>query len=350
MERTDNCNIQVSKNGPYIVFGKIPMMDYVINCDCMGIPIDWVSGKEYPVTEKFSLCRCGQSKNKPYCDGTHAKINFNGTETASLEPYLIHAKEINGPELRLNDVEKLCASARFCHRSGDIWEQIPGSDDPETKKIAIKNSCDCPSGRLLLWDKRTGIRFEPELGRSIALVADPFMGVRGPIWVRGEIPIQSADGKIYEVRNRVTLCRCGKSLNKPFCDSSHYPELPEGGKTMVTNKGELKDIKGDLEDILKTRERAFVLFYASWCPFSKAFLPIYDGYFEKQPQTFLRVMIDDREELMERFSVEVVPTVIFFENGRIKRRCDGEAGIGLSEERLIDIVNSAWNERSAQLY
>jgi CDGSH-type Zn-finger protein len=62
--------------------------------------------------------------------------------------------------------------------------------------------------------------------------ADPFLGVNGPIWVRGEIPIQSADGKIYEVRNRVTLCRCGKSLNKPFCDSSHYPERSEGGKTM----------------------------------------------------------------------------------------------------------------------
>lgn len=50
-------------------------------------------------------------------------------------------------------------------------------------------------------------------------------------------------------------------------------------------------------------------------------------------------MIDDREELMDRYSVEIVPTVIFFENGRIKRRCDGEAGIGLNEKRLIDIIN-----------
>ena len=105
-------------------------------------------------------------------------------------------------------------------------------------------------------------------------------------------------------------------------------------------KGELKDIKGDLEDFLKTRKRAVVLFYASWCPFSPAFLPIYDRYSEKHPQTFLRVMIDDREELMERFSVEVIPAVIFFENGRIIKRCDGEAGIGLTEKRFIDIINS----------
>jgi len=104
-------------------------------------------------------------------------------------------------------------------------------------------------------------------------------------------------------------------------------------------KGELKDIKGDLEDILKTRKRAFVLFYASWCGFCRAFLPIYDKYFEKEPETFLRVMIDDREDLMDRYSVEIVPTVIVFENGRIKTRCDGEAGIGLSEKQSTDIIN-----------
>ena len=233
MASSDECIIKVSKNGPYIVSGKIPMFEYVINCDSKGIPINWILGKEYPVRENYALCRCGQSKNKPFCDGTHSDINFNGTETADLEQCHSQAKEINGPELILKDVEKLCASARFCHRSGDIWEQIPKSDNPEIKKNAIRNSCDCPSGRLLLWDNKTGKSLEPELGRSIALVADPFMGVHGPIWVRGEIPIQSADGKIYGVRNRVTLCRCGKSLNKPFCDSSHYPEQSEGGITIA---------------------------------------------------------------------------------------------------------------------
>ena len=337
---SDECIIKVSKNGPYIVSGKIPIIESVINCDNKGIPIDWKLGKEYPVTEKCALCRCGHSNNKPFCDGTHAKINFNGTETADIEKIYSQAKEINGPELILKDVEKLCASARFCHRSGDIWKQIPKSNNPEIKQIAIRNSCDCPSGRLMLRDKKTGKSFEPELGRSIELVADPFIGVNGPIWVRGNIPIKSADGKIYAGRNRVTLCRCGKSLNKPFCDSSHYPEQSKGGINMENSKGELKIIKEDLEDVLKTRKRAFVLFYASWCPFCRNFLPIYDRYFEKQPETFLRVMIDDKEELMDRYSVEIVPTVIFFDNGKIKRRCDGEEGVGLSEKHLIDIINS----------
>jgi CDGSH-type Zn-finger protein len=224
MEYSDECIIKVGKNGPYIVTGKIPMIEYEINSDSKGVPINWISGKEYVVAEKSTLCRCGQSKIKPFCDGTHTDINFNGTETADLEQCFSQAKEINGPELILKDVEKLCASARFCHRSGDIWEQIPRSNDQETKKIAIRNSYDCPSGRLLLHDKKTGKSLEPDLEPSIALVSDPFIGENGPIWVRGGIPIQSAYGRIYEVRNRVTLCRCGKSLNKPFCDSSHYPE------------------------------------------------------------------------------------------------------------------------------
>ena len=62
---------------------------------------------------------------------------------------------------------------------------------------------------------------EPELDPSVALVEDPQNGVSGPVWVRGGIRIVSATGEVYEVRNRVTLCRCGSSKNKPFCDGSH---------------------------------------------------------------------------------------------------------------------------------
>ena len=65
---------------------------------------------------------------------------------------------------------------------------------------------------------------EPNLEKSIGAIEDPAIGTFGPLWIRGGIPIYSADDKLYEVRNRVTLCRCGKSTNKPFCDSSHYPE------------------------------------------------------------------------------------------------------------------------------
>ncbi len=75
-------------------------------------------------------------------------------------------------------------------------------------------------GSLRAGDPETGgprTEFEP----SIWLIEDPSLGVSGALWVRGGIPVVSADGTPYEVRNRVTLCRWGQSKNKPFCDGSH---------------------------------------------------------------------------------------------------------------------------------
>jgi CDGSH-type Zn-finger protein len=220
----NNFEIRVLKNGPYLVVGKVPISEQIIIVDEQGIPIEWRIGKTYPVQEKCILCRCGSSKNKPYCDGTHAKIGFDGSETKNMPLYRELAKVIDGPELKLTDAEGICASARFCHRAGEIWNLVPRSDDAISKQIAIEEACDCPSGRLVVWDKKTGNEIEPKLPKSIGLIDDPQLECHGPIWVRGGIPVKSADGKTYEIRNRVTLCRCGKSTNKPFCDSSHFPE------------------------------------------------------------------------------------------------------------------------------
>ncbi|AKB11853.1 Iron-binding zinc finger CDGSH type [Methanosarcina thermophila] len=72
----------------------------------------------------------------------------------------------------------------------------------------------------MIIDNATGKAIEPEFEKSI-VVESPPRYEQGPLWVRGGIPIESADGKLYEIRNRVTLCRCGKSKNKPLCDGSH---------------------------------------------------------------------------------------------------------------------------------
>ena len=219
-----NCSIKVTKNGPYLVLGAIPLFSMTIECDSAGIPARWVKGKNLQTPETYTLCRCGQSGNKPFCDGSHINADFDGTEVSDIEPFEKMAKTIDGPELILKDAEILCASARFCHRGGDIWPAILKSDDFITKENAIENACDCPSGRLVVIDKKAGIIVEPSLDKSIGAIEDPAIGVSGPLWVRGGIPIYSADGNLYEIRNRVTLCRCGKSTNKPFCDSSHYPK------------------------------------------------------------------------------------------------------------------------------
>ena len=218
------CEIRVTKNGPYVVSGNLPISEQIITVNKEGVPVEWRSGKRYPLQEKCSLCRCGESRNKPFCDGTHTKIGFDGKEIGSNEHYLKEARIIPGPTLELIDIVDLCASARFCHRAGEIWNLVPKSDDLDAKRVAIEEAGDCPSGRLVVRDKKTGETIEPKLEKSIGLIEDPQMESSGPLWVRGGIPIRSADGKTYEVRNRVTLCRCGKSSIKPFCDSSHFPK------------------------------------------------------------------------------------------------------------------------------
>jgi CDGSH-type Zn-finger protein len=216
--------IMITKNGPYFVSGDLPMDKQIIGIGKDGEPERWVKGKKYPSNESCALCRCGQSKNPPFCDGMHAKINFDGKETASKKPFDKQAQVIDGPTLMLKDAQALCATARFCHRAGGTWELTKHSDDQNARKIAIEESCNCPSGRLVECDKKTGKELEPNLEKSISLVEDPQNKVSGPIWVKGGVPIESSDGTIYETRNRVTLCRCGKSSNKPFCDGSHIEE------------------------------------------------------------------------------------------------------------------------------
>jgi CDGSH-type Zn-finger protein len=217
-----NYKVKVIKNGPYFVSGGIPLSEQVIVLDSNDYPCEWREGKKYPRQENYYLCRCGKSSNKPFCDGTHAKVNFDGTETADREPYAKHAETTQGPSLRLDDVEDLCAVARFCDRAGGVWELVMQNED-NAVKLATEEAVNCPSGRLVAHDK-TGKAIEPVFEKSIGLIEDPQAPAGGPIWVRGGIPIESCDGFTYEIRNRVTLCRCGKSSNKPFCDGSHMPE------------------------------------------------------------------------------------------------------------------------------
>ncbi len=212
--------IKVEKNGPYFVSGKVPLTKQKAILDTDGQCLEWRETKRYPEQQNYSLCRCGKSKIKPFCDGTHEEINFNGTEAASRQSYLDRCQKFSGPTLDLTDAKALCAHAGFCDRAGGTWDLVSRSDEPEAKKIAIEEACNCPSGRLVIWNKE-GRAIEPILEPSIGLVESPNGEFSGPIWVRGGIPIESANGETYEIRNRVTLCGCGKSSNKPFCDGTH---------------------------------------------------------------------------------------------------------------------------------
>lgn len=213
--------IKITKNGPYVVTGSVPLDEQTIEFDKDEFPLNWKKLKDYPLKHEYHLCRCGKSKNKPFCDGAHIATGFNGTETANHELFTDKAEKIVGPSLTLSDASKYCAGASFCDRAGSVWNLVKDKTYDLNKKIATQECANCPSGRLVLHDSKTGALIEPELAPSISLVEYPEANSSGPIWVKGGIPIESADGTKYEKRNRVTLCRCGKSKNKPFCDGAH---------------------------------------------------------------------------------------------------------------------------------
>ena len=68
--------IKVRKDGPYLVEGEFTLIDHEGN----PIPYTIKPGKT-----GLSLCRCGASTKKPFCDGTHSKIGFKGAEEAAKE-------------------------------------------------------------------------------------------------------------------------------------------------------------------------------------------------------------------------------------------------------------------------
>ena len=208
--------IKITKNGPYLVSDSLPLNKDIVEYDDQGYPLKTKKGETIKTPKDYSLCRCGHSKNKPFCDGSHHSFNFDGTENPQAkQKYEDQADRVNGPDLILKDNQSLCVGAGFCYRDGGTWALTENSDDPQAKEIATQEACCCPSGRLVACNKKTEKPIEPKLEKSIGISEN------GPLCVKGGVPIESIDGSDYEIRNRVTLCRCGRSQNKPFCDGSH---------------------------------------------------------------------------------------------------------------------------------
>jgi len=95
----------------------------------------------------------------------------------------------------------------------------------------------------------------------------------------------------------------------------------------------------DFEKTIKTNDRVFALFYATWCPYSMAFLPHFEKHAENGGRHCVRVTVDDKASLFDKYRVEYMPTVIFFKNGKVAKRLDAAPHVGLSEKQLLDMLD-----------
>lgn len=200
MSRTPT--VECKPDGPYVIKGLSDLQ-----------ASDGTRLKTQPV---LALCRCGGSANKPFCDGSHQRIGFSGV---NMVPAPAAPTDYRAPGITIHDDRTLCAHAGRCTDGlASVFKY--GSEpwiDPAGASITaiIETIRRCPSGAL------SYTLDAPEPPHEI-----PSASIRvtknGPYEVIGGLSLSdSATGKTSP-GTQYTLCRCGGSKNKPFCDGSHW--------------------------------------------------------------------------------------------------------------------------------
>ena len=209
--------VQIQENGPYRVCGGVPLSRTAQVETEHGEPVGWVPDEFLDEDdESYDLCRCGGSNDKPFCDGSHETNGFDGTETADRSDIAERRFEFPAGEGVVSFDLATCEHAGFCGDRFTNWRRLAReAGDPAVRERLMQMVRLCPSGALEMQPDADGKQLEPALPVGIGVIRD------GPYWVHGRIQIRAADGEMYEVRNRVTLCRCGHSETKPFCDGTH---------------------------------------------------------------------------------------------------------------------------------
>lgn len=209
-------SITVRGNGPYIVRGGIPLVRKKPVMSEHGEPLTWQKEDVLSTEEVYRLCRCGQSNKKPFCDGTHTLVEFDGLETADTGPIAGRSVFHEGERIVVQDDRSLCMHAGFCgNQVTNIWKMIEQTDNTQVRAQLMAMVDRCPSGALSFALEPDAEIVEPDLPKEVAVIPD------GPLWISGGIPVTRSDGQPLETRNRVTLCRCGASAKKPLCDGTH---------------------------------------------------------------------------------------------------------------------------------
>ncbi len=227
MADENNRKIRVRENGPYLVDEGIPLVRKTQVVTEFGEPIAWKVEEVLPTQGGYALCRCGGSQNKPFCDGTHRKNGFDGTETADTD--LTADRQVTfdeGNGIVVKQDTSLCMNSGFCGtRYRSVIEMLQDADDTEVRSNIAAMVERCPSGSFVYSLGDDPELIEPDLPAQVAVTIEITEDgpINGPLWLTGNIPVERSDSQPLETRNRVTLCNCGRSRNKPLCDGTHRP-------------------------------------------------------------------------------------------------------------------------------
>lgn len=176
----------------------------------------------------IALCRCGASKNKPFCDGTHSIIGFSSKNNNqdnndnNKNKINLKGKSYVGKKITIHDNRSICSHAAECvNNLPSVFRlnQRPWID-PDDETITIEKIIEtirkCPSGALSY--SIDGIGYRDYDGKPLVKVSKD-----GPYLVSGGIELIGGEAEFPQnvSKEHYTLCRCGASNNKPFCDGSH---------------------------------------------------------------------------------------------------------------------------------
>ncbi len=195
--------IKISKNGPYVATDLETIKDLD---DCMG-NIE---------NTAVALCRCGGSKTKPFCDGTHGVIGYSGDKEEDRVPRRLD--NYIGLGITIHDDRGICSHAAHCTDGlPEVFSMTKKpwiNPDGATIKRIIQTIKKCPSGALSY--SVEDVKFD-EYYKGIYEID---IRKNGPYDVKGDIPLEGNDE--LATLDHYSLCRCGYSKNKPLCSGQHW--------------------------------------------------------------------------------------------------------------------------------